>query len=208
MGSDLIETFPGDKTIDGPKTTAAHDFQAFQRVMPHSEYPSGSSCICTAYSEFTDAFTTNYFDAQITNITFGAASEGTGFGCDPEQYPSVLASAGCDSDSTIPDMKGLLAECSESRLWAGFHYTAATLAAEDMCAGVGLLAFDHEKVIRNGSSFGSKYFAGDARPTCSNPAMPGFPEAPDVGELLSTSAAAPAGLLLAFIAPLFVLLAM
>lgn len=49
-GSDVLTTFTGDKGMDGPGEIAARDFQAFQRVMPHSEYPSGSSCICTAYA--------------------------------------------------------------------------------------------------------------------------------------------------------------
>jgi len=168
-GSDVLNTFGGDKSVDGPVDIAARDFEAFLRVMPHSEYPSGSSCICTGYTEFTDAFTSNYYGDNVTYITFGAAGNGTGFGCDPTQDPPLLASKGCDSDFTIPDLKTLLHECSQSRLWAGFHFEAAVVEGEKMCKGVGLMAAEHEKRIRNGSSFGSQYYQGDARPTCSNP---------------------------------------
>ncbi|CAB9524151.1 expressed unknown protein [Seminavis robusta] len=187
-GNDQLETFDGNKEADGPGIIAARDFQAFQRVMPHSEYPSGSSCICTAYSEFTDAFTMEYYDDTITDITFGALGNSTGFGCNPEQDPPLLHQAGCQSDFTIPNMKALLNECSQSRLWAGFHFTAAVVEGEKMCAGVGLKAMEREKKLRNGSSFGTPFYQGDARPTCTNPP----PEMVEVGltdTILSSAAA-------------------
>ena len=168
-GSDILETFGGDKTMDGPAKIAARDFEAFQRVMPHSEYPSGSSCICTAYAEFADAFTKEYYNQTVTDLPFGGAGEGTGFGCDPELDPPLLASFGCDSDFVIPDMKTLIYECGQSRLWAGFHFTKAVTEGEKMCAGLGLRAFDHIQKTRNGSTLGNKFYRGDARPQCSNP---------------------------------------
>lgn len=165
-GSDQLNTFSGDKGMDGPDTINARDFQAFQRVMPHSEYPSGSSCICTAYAEMTDAFTSHYYNETIKDIHFGKAGKGTGFGCDPTQDPPLFVAKGCEDAFTIPDMPTLLDMCSQSRLWAGFHFTAAVVEGEKMCAGVGLKAFEHMQKIRNGSTMGQVSYQGGPRPQC------------------------------------------
>ena len=167
-GSDMLSTFGGDKSHDGPVDVAARDFHAFQRVMPHSEYPSGSSCICTAYAEFADAFTQDNYGGTISNIPFGAAGDGTGFGCDKAQDPSLFVSLGCNDSFVIPDMPSLIKECGQSRLWAGFHFTAAVTEGEKMCAGIGVRAHEHVKTIRNGSNLGQKYYEGDARPVCAS----------------------------------------
>ncbi len=34
----------------------ASQLLTYKRVMPHSEYPSGSACLCEAIQEFTDAY--------------------------------------------------------------------------------------------------------------------------------------------------------
>ena len=48
-----IETFAGP--FQGVREIDAQDFEAYIRVMPHSEYPSGSRCICLAGAEYFDA---------------------------------------------------------------------------------------------------------------------------------------------------------
>lgn len=170
-GDDELNTFTGDKTKDGPGKIKARDFQAFQRVMPHSEYPSGSACICTAYSEFTDAFTIGYYLATLQNLTFGSAGEGQGYGCDPEMDPPIFVSHGCDHDFAIPNMQALLQDCAESRLWAGFHFTAAVTEGLKMCKGVGYKTYDHVQYLRNGSNLGDQFHRGDPRPICSDPTV-------------------------------------
>lgn len=165
-GDDVLDTFGGHKDVDHSVEIKARDFQAFQRVMPHAEYPSGSSCICTAYTEFTDAFTLGLYNGTIKNLSWGAGGEGTGFGCDQTQDPPLFVSKGCEDDFVIPDLDALLHECSQSRLWAGFHFTAAVTEGEKMCAGIGLKAWDHVKEVRNGSDFGSSSKRGDPRPQC------------------------------------------
>lgn len=165
-GSDVLNTFSGDKSMDGPKEINARDFQAFQRVMPHSEYPSASACLCTSYTEFTDAFSREYHGDILTNLKWGG-DDGFKVGCDPEQVPLPLVSRGCNDEFVVPNMATLGAECGKSRLWAGLHFTKAVSAAEEVCAGIGDMALDHEKTIRNGSTFGTIYYLGDDRPTCS-----------------------------------------
>ena len=52
--SDTINTWGGPYA--GTQQIRGKDFQPYKRVMPHSEYPSGSACLCEAIQEFTDAY--------------------------------------------------------------------------------------------------------------------------------------------------------
>ncbi|VEU38101.1 unnamed protein product [Pseudo-nitzschia multistriata] len=54
-GDEEVTTYAGP--YEGSKTIRASDWQPFIRTMPHAEYPSGSSCICTAYAETLQALT-------------------------------------------------------------------------------------------------------------------------------------------------------
>ena len=44
LGDELVETYAGPDR--GVATIKAEEWQPFIRTMPHSEYPSASSCIC------------------------------------------------------------------------------------------------------------------------------------------------------------------
>jgi hypothetical protein len=55
-GNDMLYTYNGDRNSTKAGLIRARDFQAYVRVMPHSEYPSGTSCLCTSYSEITGKF--------------------------------------------------------------------------------------------------------------------------------------------------------
>lgn len=44
LGDELVETYAGPDL--GVATIKAEEWQPFIRTMPHSEYPSASSCIC------------------------------------------------------------------------------------------------------------------------------------------------------------------
>ena len=133
--------------------------------MPHSEYPSASACLCTSYTEFTEAFSREYHGDILTNLKWGG-DDGSKVGCDPEQVSLPLVSRGCNDEFVVPNMATLGAECGKSRLWAGLHFTKAIPAAEEVCAGIGGMALDHEKTIRNGTTFGFIYIQGDPRPAC------------------------------------------
>mmetsp|Transcript_3099 Transcript_3099/g.6823 ORF Transcript_3099/g.6823 Transcript_3099/m.6823 type:complete len:548 (+) Transcript_3099:302-1945(+) len=165
-GGDMLDTFSGDKSKDGPMKIAARDFQAFQRVMPHSEYPSASACLCTTYAQFADAFSKYYSDGFLADIKW-AGDDGFKVGCVDGQEPFPFVSRGCDDVGfVIKDMETLGKECGDSRLWAGLHFTQAVSAGEELCDGLGTMALEYEKKIRNESTFGSKYYQDDARPIC------------------------------------------
>lgn len=141
----------------------ARDFQAFIRVMPHSEYPSGSGCLCTAYADFTQTYTDAYYCEDLVNLTVGPNS--LNFGCDGD----FLSSLGCDEDwFTIPDMATLRDVCGESRLWGGMHFRASVPNSYALCQGLGPLALAVIDQTRNGSNFTNVYYQGDPLPTCTS----------------------------------------
>lgn len=52
LGDTLVEAYAGaDK---GVQTMKASEWEPFVRTMPHSEYPSTSSCLCQVYLFFVD----------------------------------------------------------------------------------------------------------------------------------------------------------
>lgn len=48
LGDELVEAYAGPD--EGVQTMKASEWQPFIRTMPHSEYPSGSACLCTVGS--------------------------------------------------------------------------------------------------------------------------------------------------------------
>jgi len=142
---DMLMTFGGDPDHDGPVEIAARDFEAFIRVMPHPEFPSGSSCLCTTYMEFTDIY---------TNDLFG-------------RMPEDIVHWEDDIKFTFTNMTDIRDHCSDSRIWGGVHYPAAVPAGEEICEGIGNLAFQWVTETKQGSNFNNKpYYHNDERPMC------------------------------------------
>jgi len=150
----------------------AADMHAFVRVMPHSEYPSGSSCICAAYREFTELYITGRFGegAAVKDMLWGYHDgDGVDFGCAQMSIldPVRAGFLGCKHGGFgIADMEHLARECGESRLWGGMHYTVSVPAGVELCQGLGTLGVERVDFLRNGSGLGSTYVRGDARPIC------------------------------------------
>lgn len=189
-GSDKIVTYPGRKTtLDEPaadmeaKEIDARNFEAFVRVMPHSEFPSGSSCICTTFREFADEFTTHYYGEKIGNYTLDFGPNGHELNCDGE-ISEDLRRGWCNENYTfaLKDMTELEEICGQSRLWGGMHFSKSVPGGHELCEGIGTMALDRILQITADSDFGgNEFFAGDARPTCSDPSadMTGLPAVSD-----------------------------
>lgn len=167
-GNDEIDTFNGDRDSTGPATIKAKDFQPWIRVMPHSEYPSGSACLCTAYAEFSDVFTQELYGSKLDQLE--ASPDAWNLLCPgtPTHVPGI-AGYGCEgSEVILEDMTELQYVCGQSRLWGGMHFTTSVGAAEEMCSGLGDLGMDYVHMIKAGSDWTNSYRKGDARPTCGN----------------------------------------
>jgi len=138
---DTLFTYGGDRSQNGPTTIKARDFEAFVRVMPHGEFPSGSSCLCTAYMEFTDVYLTQEFGRSVTNFR--------------DSYNYRYA-----------DMTALRDVCGASRLWGGMHYVASIEAGEQICSGLGTLGAEWVGTYRNNATFPNMWYRGNQRPVC------------------------------------------
>lgn len=144
--SDMLETFGGDIDHDGPVEIKARDFEALIRVMPHGEFPSGSSCLCTTYMEYVDEYTTRFHGRKSVNITY--------------QFGGQLLF--WENMTVVRD------ECSESRLWGGMHFREAIPAGQKICSGIGKLGVDYvEKMKDNSIEYAGELFYRDSpRPKC------------------------------------------
>lgn len=153
-GNDDLYTYGGDQSVMGPVDIKARDFEAYIRVMPHSEFPSGSSCLCTTYYEFADTFMMARYNDTLTELGWGVG----------------------ENSYVLANMEELRDVCGESRLWGGMHYTAAIDAGSEACSGIGQLAYDYVDTLKNGATFsdgGGPWYWGDDLPDCPNdPTMP------------------------------------
>lgn len=143
-GNDALFTFGGNPSVMHPVNITASDFEAFLRVMPHAEFPSGSACLCTAYYEFTDIFTNEMYGSNLTNIPLKGHND-------------------------MENLEELRDICAESRLWAGLHYTASVPAGIETCSGLGQLAFDFIKLMKNNATYaaaGGPWYKGDTLGVC------------------------------------------
>jgi len=145
--SDMLNTFGGDIDHDGPVTIMARDFEALIRVMPHSEFPSGSSCLCTAYMEFVDSYTEFYHNGRrLENITTQTL----------------------DNNVLFANMTDVRDTCSESRIWGGMHFKAAIPAGTTICEGLGELAREWIEEMKDSAItyHGVEYGRDDTLPAC------------------------------------------
>ena len=131
-GNQLITTYGGP--FRGVQEIKSRDFEAYKRVMPHSEYPSGSSCICHTAAQFTTTFLaerygfTEAVPVQIPNPR-GPIAAGSS-----KIEPGVTPSE--DLFITMESLSQLDAICGESRLWGGMHFTASVPAGVALCDGL------------------------------------------------------------------------
>ena len=143
-GNDYLYTYGGDDSLPGPVQIKARDFEAYIRVMPHPEFPSGSSCLCTAYYEFTDIYLSNMYNDTLKDIGWSESGR---------KY-------------TLANLEELRDICGESRLWGGMHYTAAIPAGESICSGLGQLALDYVQRLKNNAAFANAHYSGDKLGRC------------------------------------------
>ena len=99
--------------------------------MPHSEYPSASACICSAWAEAKELLygSDNFTDS----IGFKLSRTYDAFLSDYEPLSTP------SSDLTLEwnSWQELSDRCGESRLKGGMHFTASVPAGVTVCKGIG-----------------------------------------------------------------------
>jgi len=132
--------------INDGLTVKGRHFQALVRVMPHSEYPSGSSCMCQAIEEYlTDLWPSLSLTSQGTPVLF-----------DPETTPVILSNLAMPNvpltGAVNPGSEGYTAQtmslrCGETREEGGMHFTPAVPAGRALCTGMGSAAAAKTKTL-------------------------------------------------------------
>lgn len=109
-----------------PVFISAGEWLPLIRTMPHSEFPSGSACLCSAMIEH-DLVVSKNRDLFPYNFTIKKGSSNFF----PGQVPSE------DTTISINRLTEWARLCGESRLYAGVHFEPAIRAGSDLCRGVG-----------------------------------------------------------------------
>ena len=144
----LITTY-GGVTLEGEsigiKTFPADNFEPYIRTMPHAEYPSGSSCICSGWSNAmqeiygTDDLTSDVGEDGLF-VTFNAFSSIK----EPLSTPSEDITVNYHSFSEIGT------RCAQTRLEGGMHFTASVPDGIILCQDIGIRVAQHVQSLANG----------------------------------------------------------
>lgn len=132
----VIKRFPNDITtwaLGGVQTFPAKNFEAYKRVMPHSEYVSGTACLFQSAEDYIK----DYMTGMGLSTTFPVAF--------PEFAPgSSKVEPGVVPAQSITLQYGSIEEMaavgSQSRLNGGMHFEDSVPAAKALCQGIGNIA--------------------------------------------------------------------
>lgn len=120
----LIQKLYPDKefTINQGIKVKGKYFQAVVRVMPHSEYPSGSSCVCQAIDEWL----TNFWPNLELRDSAG------------NPVPFVANSTVVLNSNGVAYTAGQInSRCGDTRIEGGMHFRPAIPAGRELCKGMG-----------------------------------------------------------------------
>lgn len=129
FGNDDVYSY-GGPDLAGPTTLKGGSWEPYIRVMPHAEYPSGSSCVCKAFQRVMLALT----GADDVTAALGgplALVIPAGSSRYEQNKPEAEETLVFGSWSEIAD------RCGQSRLNGGMHFTNAVPAGEELCSDVG-----------------------------------------------------------------------
>ena len=112
--------------------------------MPHSEYPSGSGCICKSWaSAMIELFDTDNVTSLLPDglqLSFDAFSSSL----EPLSTPSSDISVSYNSFSQVAQ------RCGETRLEGGMHFTASVPDSFELCKDIGTRISKNLRLLANG----------------------------------------------------------
>ena len=108
----------------------ANTWQAYARVMPHAEFPSGSSCLCTSFAK---AMTKILGSDSVIGALGGPLSVTIPAGASIYEAGKPAA----DVTLTWDKWSDVAKRCGVSRLEGGIHYPPSVTAGESLCGSIG-----------------------------------------------------------------------
>jgi len=142
FGSQKVFSYLGNKEMIAG-WIPAKDWKGYVRVMPHSDFPSGSACVCTAFAkgmiELTgsDSVLTALGGPLSVTINRGASIYEKG-------KPAADVSFTWDTWSQVAD------RCGISRLNGGLHYDASVTGGAQLCSTIGTKVGVYFKALQAG----------------------------------------------------------
>ena len=140
---------PSFSTYGGPfqgeQTIPPLDWQPYIRTMPHAEYPSGSSCVCTAYAETMQELT----GTDSTTIPIVRVIEQGSSKLEPGVTPASDLTFTYNAWSEIQEI------CSVSRLHGGMHFSQAVPSGQELCSGLAPLVVSKANLLLTGDANGA-----------------------------------------------------
>jgi len=130
--------------FDGTNISTSQ-WQPLIRVMPHAEYPSGSSAICRATADFLQLWVENIYGWENLETTWVMKA-----GDAPSIFPAMEGYPKMDHEVTFKTLDELADMCSLSRLLGGMHFSASTQAGEDLVEGIGERSWETVLSLLNG----------------------------------------------------------
>ena len=140
----MITTYAGvdfSGAGQGTQTYLGKNFEAYLRTMPHAEYPSGSSCICSAYAEG-QKLLYNDIDILIPPLTYQVSP----FSSEIEP----LTTPKKNITFTYFGWGDISKRCGETRYEGGMHFTESVPAGVQLCADIGRQVAQKVIGIKNG----------------------------------------------------------
>eukprot|EP00752_Nemacystus_decipiens_P007406 g6624.t1 len=112
LGNERVEAYAGPDV--GVTSIKASEWEPYIRTMPHSEYPSASSCMCEAF-------------ASALKVWAGADEIDPPLEFPPPEFGGPVL--------TFTSWSEMSQMCGDSRVWAGLHFEGAVPAGVDLCGG-------------------------------------------------------------------------
>lgn len=118
----------------------ANQWKSYLEEADHPEYPSASTCFCSAHAEAARRF----LGSDTLNWSFvrPAGSSRVESGITPA----------ADLEIVFPSWTDFVEDCGESRIWAGVHFRAAIEESKKACDRFGELATDYMDSLINGTA--------------------------------------------------------
>lgn len=127
---------PGKGAMEIP----ASQWQSYLQEADHPEYPSASSCVCSAQAQAMRRYTGT--DELNWVISFPAGSSKVEPGITPAE----------DLQVNIATWTEFAETCGASRVWAGLHFYPAIEASANMCGAIGDAAYEYFSALMDGTA--------------------------------------------------------
>ncbi|WP_428821513.1 vanadium-dependent haloperoxidase [Microbulbifer sp. MCCC 1A16149] len=124
----------------GTQTIAAHEWKSYLEEADHPEYPSASTCFCSAHAQSAR----QYLGSDLLNwsIPRSAGSSRVEPGLTPAS----------DTSLDFPTWTSLEENCGQSRVWAGVHFQAAVDEGRRICGVFGDKAHGYLQKLIDGTA--------------------------------------------------------